>query len=506
MMRALTTDQAYELDKRASADFNIPGESLMGNAGLAVASFISKQPFDQKVKSIAVVAGKGNNGGDGFSAALELNKLNFDVSVFSIYKHEKLSNDSLIFFKKCRDAQIRIVEGSKPPISESFDLIVDAILGIGFSGQLRNEVSEWVEWINLNSSILCCDVPTGLNSSSGLVSTSTVKATHTITMGFPKLGLCIEPGKSFSGKTESVDIGFPKIEDELHGIDWRLIDSNFVDQIIKPMDSTTNKYAQGKVLVLAGSKGMTGAAFLSSMGALRSGAGLVKVFAPESLSEIYEKKITEGITVSCEDEGEGYFQVKNFEIIMDQVEWADAVLIGPGLGTNKETIDLLTMIYENINKPLVVDADGLNPFYKNRDLLKKLQCVLTPHHGELSRLLSISLGELKEKLVNHMEGFASSYPSVLIAKQPSSVIVHNISGYINTSGNPGLATAGTGDVLSGMVTAFIAQGYNLVESSCISTFIHGYVADKMSKKISERGLIASDLLLEIASSMSRYES
>ena len=130
---------------------------------------------------------------------------------------------------------------------------------------------------------------------------------------------------------------------------------------------------------------MTGAAFLSSMGALRSGAGLVKVFAPESLSEIYEKKITEGITVSCEDEGEGYFQVKNFEIIMDQVEWADAVLIGPGLGTNKETIDLLTMIYENINKPLVVDADGLNPFYKNRDLLKKLQCVLTPHHGEIGR-------------------------------------------------------------------------------------------------------------------------
>ena len=174
MMRALTTDQAYELDKRASADFNIPGESLMGNAGLAVASFISKQPFDQKVKSIAVVAGKGNNGGDGFSAALELNKLNFDVSVFSIYKHEKLSNDSLIFFKKCRDAQIRIVEGSKPPISESFDLIVDAILGIGFSGQLRNEVSEWVEWINLNSSILCCDVPTGLNSSNGFISNSTV--------------------------------------------------------------------------------------------------------------------------------------------------------------------------------------------------------------------------------------------------------------------------------------------------------------------------------------------
>ena len=506
MRRVLTTSQAYELDRRASADFNISGESLMGNAGSAIANFISKHPFDNNVKSIAVVVGKGNNGGDGFSAALELDKLNFDVSIFSIYRHEKLSKDSLLFFKKCKENQIPISEGSRPPFGENFDLIVDAILGIGFSGHLRSELSEWVEWINLNPTILCCDAPTGLNSYNGLISNPTVKATHTLTMGFPKVGHCIEPGKSYSGKTMAIDIGFPNIENQLSGVVWRLIDSNCVDKVIKPLNKASNKYTQGKVLVLAGSRGMTGAAYLSSMSALRSGAGLVKVFAPKSLSDIYERKITEGITVSCEDDGEGNFKEKNFDIIMDHVEWADAVLIGPGLGSSRETIDLLSMLYKKIDKPLVIDADGLRPFYKNRDVLKQLQCVLTPHHGELSRLLSISSGELQRDLVKHIEGFVSEYPSVLLAKQPSSIIAHNIFGFINSSGNPGLATAGTGDVLSGMVTAFIAQGYNLVESSYISTYIHGHVADKMSKRISERGLIASDLLMGIASNLSKYES
>ena len=138
-------------------DFNISGESLMGNAGSAIANFISKHPFDKNVKSIAVVVGKGNNGGDGFSAALELDKLNFDVSIFSIYRHEKAIQGFFAFFKKCKENQIPISEGSRPPFGENFDLIVDAILGIGFSGHLRSELSEWVEWINLNPTILCCD-------------------------------------------------------------------------------------------------------------------------------------------------------------------------------------------------------------------------------------------------------------------------------------------------------------------------------------------------------------
>ena len=352
-----------------------------------------------------------------------------------------------------------------------------------------------------------CDISTGVDSNSGQVDLNAIKANYTIAMGYPKIGSLIEPGKSFSGLITSVDIGFPKKIKELNGTKWKIVTDKYIKKTLKPLKRDTHKYKQGKVLILAGSDGMTGAAYLSTMGALRSGCGITKTFAPASLKNIYEKKITEGMTIACNDKDLGYFTTRNYSQITEHIDWADAVLIGPGLGTNSETVKLLKMLYRSINKPMVIDADGFSAFYKDRALIKRLKskCVLTPHAGELSNLLNVPSEVIKKDLIRSIEKITQSGVGVLVAKGAPSLISNGKYGFINSTGNPGLATAGSGDILSGIITSFIAQGYKLIEATVISCYIHGYAADIKSKEISERGIIASDLLVDIGKKLADYE-
>tara|TARA_Y100000748_G_scaffold98575_1_gene82131 strand:+ start:30 stop:1223 length:1194 start_codon:yes stop_codon:yes gene_type:complete len=386
-------------------------------------------------------------------------------------------------------------------------LVLDSLLGIGFKGQLNKNIANWTNWINKFSVVLSCDIPTGIDSDTGKISIDSVKADYTIAMGFPKIGCIIEPGKSYSGQISSVDVGFPNKVNQLNGIKWNITTNEYIKNTLKPLVRDTHKYKQGKVLILAGSDGMTGAAYLATMGALRSGCGITKTFSPKSLKTIYERKITEGMTISCEDNGLGCFSDDNFNQIMDHVEWADVILIGPGLGKNNVTVELLKKLYKFINKPMVIDADGFSPFYDDISLINKLKnkYVMTPHIGELSNLFDVDSKELKNDLIGYIEKITMPEFSVVIVKGAPSLISDGKYGYINTNGNPGLATAGTGDILSGVIASFISQGYNMLESTVISTYIHGYAADKKSQSISERGMIASDLLIEIGKKLSDYE-
>tara|TARA_Y100000741_G_scaffold114852_1_gene86172 strand:- start:17403 stop:18926 length:1524 start_codon:yes stop_codon:yes gene_type:complete len=506
MNNILMKSQAYELDEMAMVRFGIPSKNLMSEAGRNISKFIKYNI--KNIKSVGIVAGKGNNGGDGFATAFFLNKLDYNVTVYSINSIDSLKPDSLYYYKKCNKKNIPIIVDPKPPSKKtSFDLIIDSIIGIGFKGELKEDLKKWSRWINQNSLILSCDIPTGVNSDTGNISIDTVKADYTITMGYPKIGMFLEPGKSYSGLISSVDIGFPKNIDELSGIKWKLITDDHIKKIVKPLDRDTHKYNQGKVLILAGSQGMTGAAYLATLGALRSGCGITKTFAPSSLNNIYEKKITEGMTISCNDLGKGYFSKENYNQIVDSVDWADVVLIGPGLGKKIETIELLKKLYSTIDKPMVIDADGFGPFYNDKNLINQLKnkYILTPHVGELSKLFDVKSENIKEDIISYIEKMTSSKLGVLVVKNAPTLISDGNSGYINSSGNPGLASAGTGDVLSGMIASFISQGYNLIESTVIGVYIHGYAADIVSKKTSERGMIASDLLFEISNILSEYE-
>ncbi|MBL7010528.1 MAG: NAD(P)H-hydrate dehydratase [Candidatus Marinimicrobia bacterium] len=508
-MRLVTGEQSKQLDRLAMENHDISGETLMGNAGEKLAEFIRSKLMDIHNPNIGIVCGKGNNGGDGFAASDILNKWGFRVTIYSMVDQNEITGDAKIFLDRCEKNGLPIIYNINLPTSKPvFDLMVDAVLGTGFSGNIREETIPWIQWMNDCKQTVSADIPSGVNATTGTADIHAVIADHTVSMGYPKVGMTIEPGKSHSGHMHSVDIGFPEIVDKLDGRSWTIISEKEIQSILKPMEKSTHKHVQGKVLFVAGSLGMTGAAYLSTMGALRSGAGLTITCAPASLNAIYEEKITEGMTVSCEDDGQGIFTEKNYDIIMKWVDWCDVIAMGPGLGQNEQTSELVHSMVKTIEKPMVIDADGLRAFYHNPQLFRKINSdfVITPHMGELSQLTDISTELIQNDLPGSMEKFMSNFPGVLVAKFAPSLVAWKGQGGVNSTGNPGLATAGTGDVLTGLIASFMAQGFSAVEAAKLGVFIHGKAADQLAKIISQRGLIASDLFSQIGIILRNYES
>ena len=508
-MRVLTRDQAQSLDQLSMDVHGISGEILMGNAGEKIDSHVYSILSDIHSPYIGIICGKGNNGGDGFAAGHLLHNRGFKITIYALMEKSEVVDESKIFHDKCIENGVSILYSKTPPrLKPNFDLMIDAVLGTGFSGELRDELIPWTEWLNGSNITISADIPTGINANTGHVAIGAVRANQTITMGMGKLGMTLEPGKSHCGKIHAVDIGFPDIIGDLEGREWSVIGDPDIKSLLLPLDKSTHKYVQGKVLVLAGSSGMTGAAYLTSMGALRSGAGLVIACAPESIHTIYEKKITEGMTVSCADDGNGYFSLENFDTIMERVDWCDAIVIGPGLGSNKDTVSLVSKLIQNVTKPIVIDADGLRPFYGNKSLFYEIKgdFVITPHLGEFSKIIGESTDNVRNDYPAAIESFMSNFPGVLMAKYSPSLVAWKSKGCVNSTGNPGLATAGSGDVLTGIVGSFIAQGMKVKDAAKIGMIIHGKAGDQMAKSISQRGMIASDLLTQIGSVIADYES
>ena len=507
-MRVLSQQQAQELDKIAMMEYDISGEKLMGNAGEKIANFVQTKLINIHSPKIGIVCGKGHNGGDGFAAGSILKESGYDVVIYSLIEKNDITGDSLVFHNSCLDQEILIYYSAEVPESlPEFDLMIDAILGTGFSGDLKRNIEPWSLWLNASKITISVDIPTGVNSNTGVVSTIAVKADHTITMGLTKLGMLLEPGKSHCGEIHPLDIGFPNIVQELRGRKWHQLTEEKIQSMIKPLEITTHKHRQGKVLIVAGSIGMTGAAYLSTLATLRSGAGLAITCAPRSLNSIYEQKITEGMSISCEDNDKGFFTESNYDMIMDHVDWCDSLVIGPGLGSNGETAGLVTKLVKTVNKPMVLDADGLRPFYNNLDLFRdiKSKFVITPHLGEFSQLTGIDSQSIQNNLPVTIDKFMDEFQGVLLLKYSPSIVAWESKGCVNSTGNPGLATAGSGDVLTGIVAAFIAQGIDTQDAAKIGMYIHGKAGDQLAKSISQHGMIASDLLYKVGRVLSNYE-
>ena len=508
-MRLITREQAQELDHLAMTKHDISGESLMGNAGQKIAEFVQSQLINIHNPNIGIVSGKGNNGGDGFAVGEFLNNLGFKITIYSLVEKNNITGDAKIFHDHCGRDKVAIIYDHKPPVTKpDFDLMIDALLGTGFTGPMRDNLFSWVEWINDCKWIVAADIPSGVNANNGYVGEYAVKAQHTVTMGYSKLGMMIEPGKSNSGEVHPVDIGFPNIISDLNGRSWSTITDKEIHDIIKPVHKSTHKHIQGKVLIVAGSKGMTGAAYLATMAALRSGVGLTITCAPSSLNLVYEEKITEGMTISCEDKERGYFTEENYDEIMAWIDWCDVFSIGPGIGQNTGTAKLVKKIVKTIDKPMVIDADGLVPFYNNFDLFNKIknEFIITPHIGELSNLLGKTAKSIQKDLPKTIDEMMPSFPGILIAKFSPSLVAWETLGAVNSTGNAGLATAGSGDVLTGIVSSFMAQGYHAVEAAKSAVFIHGKASDQLAKSISQRGMISGDLLYKIGRVLQAYES
>lgn len=506
-MRLLIREQAQELDRIAIKQMGIPGVDLMGKAGIAVAEYAQNMIAGIHNPKVAIICGKGNNAGDGYKAALELQKVGVTPQLFIIPDKQDIKGDSLFYYEKCVTENIAIMHSVKPP-KQKYDLIIDAIFGTGFKGEINFPVLGFAKWINSQKSlILSIDIPTGVNANSGNIAEYAISADVTVTMGMTKVGMTLEPGKAHCGEIIPVDIGFPDIYDELPGMKYRMVSEDLAYKYLRIPDVNTHKHRQGKVLVIAGSRGMTGAAILTSLGAIRSGAGLVTTFAPASLNNIYETNIIEGLTVSCEDKGKGYFTDKNYDEIEKYFDWSNTILIGPGLGQSESTKELVKNIITNYEKPMVIDADGLSCFADNLELFNEIKSdyIITPHYGELAKLININTPEMIDNIIEYLQKFMQDFNGTLVAKNAPTLIAHSNKVVINSTGNQGLATGGTGDVLAGVITSFIAQGIPTQIAAELGVFIHGKAADMVTEQKGYRGLIASDLLDTLPQAIMTYE-
>ncbi len=507
-MRLLTRHQSRTLDRIAMTEYGVPGIELMGNAGKKVADTAQQMVAEIPEPTITIICGKGNNGGDGFAAAAFLQEAGFTPRILSLVKGDSIKGDPLYYYQQCLQKGLKIEFPEAVPDSPlQGDLVIDALLGTGFRGVLRSPLDNWIRWIN-NASlpVLAIDIPSGLDADTGQVNPVAIRATKTVTMGYSKLGLHLKHGKTLTGDVIPVDIGFPK-HITIPGIKWRLFAEEKVKQALSPLAVDTYKHRQGKVLIIAGSQGMTGAAVLATYGSLRTGAGLVVTCAPSSLHSIYETTIREGLTQPCSDRGKGYFCTSSIAEIQAKLEWCDAVAIGPGLGAHPETQVFLEQLLPTLNKPTVIDADGLRAFHKQHLDFTALQIpfVLTPHWGEWCTLAGVPITKIRDAFPQAVAAFMEPFPGVLVLKNAPTVTCYQDLAVVNPTGNPGLATGGTGDVLTGMIVTFLAQGIDPFLASQVAVYLHGKTANAVATAQSQRGMLASDLLTSLPGILQLYD-
>ncbi|RKX17022.1 MAG: bifunctional ADP-dependent NAD(P)H-hydrate dehydratase/NAD(P)H-hydrate epimerase [Candidatus Zixiibacteriota bacterium] len=499
-MKICTPKQMREIDRKAIKGMGIPGLELMENAGKGAFEMIVDYYGPVEGNRIIIACGKGNNGGDGLVVARYLKENGAHVEVILLCKKDTPKGDAVINLKKAEKLDIPIKEVLNPEqfhIPDDTWLFVDAIFGTGFTGDIHPPYDKIIDKINdLDIPIVSIDCPSGLDSATGKVSTPTVKADLTVTFGLPKIGQVLYPGKSYCGSLEVIDIGFPAGLDNDINTHFITKDDAFLLLPLRKPDAHKGDY--GKLFVLAGSTGLTGAASMASMAALKCGTGLVVLGCPATLNSILETKLTEVMTKPLPDvKKQGCFALRGMGEIRQQIEWADSVAIGPGIGTHHETVELVKRLATQIEKPMVIDADGLNNLAKAPETLKRHKgpLVISPHPGEFSRLTSINIDKIVDNRIKLAASFASEHNLTIILKGAPSIIAAP-SGvvYINSSGNEGMATAGSGDVLTGLIGGFLAQGLSSEHSAILATYVHGLAGDIAGEIYGGRGTIAGDIL------------
>jgi len=521
MLPILTSAQMHQVDRETIEVLGLPGAVLMESAGRAVVEAIEKHPRLGQTRRPLILCGKGNNGGDGFVVGRYLYQWGAQVEFFLTAKKNEVKGDAKINLEKAVDLDLPIVEVSKKeniPSRIKADLIVDALFGTGFAGEIDGYMKDIIEKINsYGIPVLSVDIPSGLHADTGEFSGPSVKANRTVTMALPKIGHFFFPGKEMSGKVSVVDIGVPQHVVEEESINLNLITEEEVKQMMPERPGDAYKGSCGRVILIAGSTGMTGAAFLASLSCLRAGAGMAILGTPKTLNPIMEIKLTEVMTKPLPDvRKKGALALRGLGDIRELLKWGDCCAIGPGLGQHFETIELVRRLVSKLEMSAVIDADGLNALAKDVSLLKECEAplILTPHIGELSRLNGVPSSEIAKDRIKYASDFAKEYNCVLVFKGAPTIIAEP-SGqiYVNPTGNAGMATAGSGDVLTGIIAGLLAQmlmlnkGKDIKEimlcSALASVFIHGLTGDLAKEAKGEMGMIAGDMMEKIPEALVR---
>jgi ADP-dependent NAD(P)H-hydrate dehydratase / NAD(P)H-hydrate epimerase len=518
MKHVVSAEEMRWCDETTINTYSIPGLLLMENAGRGVAEVVKQEYFPLQSKHILVLCGKGNNGGDGFVIARMLMNSCARVSILLIASPSELKGDAKTNFKilqtisKKSNGQITIQRYSKRILSKLAkpDIIIDAMFGTGFTGSVRKPFAEVIEWVNQQQAkIVAVDNPSGVNGTTGRVENCAVRADVTVTFGQLKSGLLCNQGREFAGSVRVVDIGIPRMVTEDKRLQTFLAEESDVRRVFPKRSLHAHKYSVGKVLVLAGSKGLTGAAALCCTSALRAGAGAVVLGTPEQVYPILSRKLTETMVFPLPATSAGTLSLAALDIIHEKLAWADVLVIGPGLSQNSETQQLILKILLEYRGKILIDADGLNALaahgiYKLRSSRAKF--ILTPHVGEFSRISKRSSTDIEEHRIDSARELAKSVGVTVVLKgMPTIIASQDGSTVLNSTGNPGMATAGAGDVLSGIIAGLWAQGMSDVEASWAGVFLHGLSGDMIAKKIGERSLMANDIIECLPSALQSIE-
>ncbi len=505
-MKIATADQMRELDRQSIETVRIPGVILMENAGketIDILEFVFDNLSDYH---FTIIAGKGNNGGDGFVVARHLWNRQADVGVILIGTLDDLRGDARI--------NAEIVERMGIPIMEVFDwnddldnilhqsdIIIDAIFGTGLSKPATGIYLSAIRAINQSESyVVSLDIPSGIFADHPDVIGESVRANLTVTFGLPKPALLLFPAAAYAGQVIVADISIPRELIDSYPIAGHILTPYDFPTLFQERMVDTHKGSYGHLLIIAGSPGKTGAAALAGIAGLRAGAGLVTVAVPDQFHSILAVKLTEVMTAPIPSGNGQYFDLTSMPTIESLLHGKSAVLIGPGLGTNPDTIAFIQTLIPQIDLPLIIDADGLNclantPHSWRR---KKHPLIITPHPGEMSRLVRKTTAETLSQQLDIVNQYALESGAYVVFKTARTLIATPAGDwFVNITGNPGLASGGTGDVLAGLIAGYVTQGFNAQESTLGGVFLHGLAGDLAATELGEPHMIASDILAHL---------
>jgi hydroxyethylthiazole kinase-like uncharacterized protein yjeF len=504
-MYLVTANEMQKMDRSTIESFGLPGRILMENAGRGATQFFLEQFKDAENKKIGVIAGRGNNGGDGFVIARYLAQKGIRVTVYLLSEHQKVSGDAAANLKLLSPLKVPVIE---IPDAKSFSahetamrheaIWIDAILGTGLRSDVKGFFKDVIDFINqLNKPVFAVDIPSGLNSDTGQPCGACIRADATATFAFAKTGHFLFPGADYTGNLEIIDIGVPPhIANDVGPLQY-LLTPDLIHTVFSPRPSDAHKGHTGHLLVIAGSTGKTGAAAMTATSAMRSGAGLVTLGIPASLNPVLEAQVIETMTEPLPETVKGILDETSINRIMDLLSDKKCLAIGPGIGTAPETQKLFKHLLQENTKPVVIDADGLNILAGHIDILKDLDSpvVLTPHPGEMARLISTTSADVQKDRIKCARDFSEKFNVHVVLKGARTVVAHPDGRvFINPTGNPGMASGGMGDVLTGIIAGFIAQGHSPELAAHAGVYLHGAAADSLAKNKGPFGYLATDVM------------
>ncbi|MFH0995386.1 MAG: NAD(P)H-hydrate dehydratase [Pseudomonadota bacterium] len=507
-MHIVTASEMQQMDRETIESFGLPGRVLMENAGRGVVdalvrTFPAISSFGRNQR-IGIIAGRGNNGGDGFVIARYLSGMGVSVSVYLFSERIAVKGDAA--------ANLKLLDALNVPVFEITDtaclaqhhaamrhhgIWVDALLGTGLNAEVKGLFRAVIEFLNsLNRPIIAVDIPSGLNADTGMICGACIQAHTTVTFGFPKIGHILFPGAEVTGRLETIDIGIPPHIVRAIGPGHHILTPAAIARSFPQRAPTSHKGTSGHVLVVGGSTGKAGAVAMTGLAALRSGAGLVTLAIPKSLNAIIQSQIPEIMTVPMDGLNQGLWDDSLCNHIREQLLGKKCLAIGPGMGDSIETQKLVLEILRDVSIPVVLDADGLNCICGRLDVLKSLKtpAILTPHPGEMSRLTGESVSDIQADRIGIARRFSRAHHVHLVLKGARTVIAHpDGTVYINLTANPGMATGGMGDVLTGVIAGLLAQGLAPEAAAHAGVYLHGKAADALCELQGPFGFLASEV-------------